>query len=110
MGCCLHSTVSQKFVTLSVTEAEIAAGVMMAQDLLYVYHLVELIGLDINLPMLLEIDNSVAVDIANGWSVKGCTHHVDVCNYFVHELEDKEMMVIKHIPRKTNVLTSLGRM
>ena len=29
--------ITQKFVTLSVTEAKIAAGVMVAQDILYVY-------------------------------------------------------------------------
>jgi hypothetical protein len=29
--------VTQKFVILSVTEAKIAAGVMVAQDMLYVY-------------------------------------------------------------------------
>ena len=28
---------TQKFVTLSVTEAESAAGVMVAQDMLYIY-------------------------------------------------------------------------
>ena len=30
-------SITQKFVTLSVTEAKIAAGVMVAQDMLYVY-------------------------------------------------------------------------
>jgi hypothetical protein len=30
-------SVTQKFVTLSMTEAKIAAGVMVAQDMLYVY-------------------------------------------------------------------------
>ena len=34
----------QKFVTLSVTEAESAAGVMVAQDMLYVYRLMDSIG------------------------------------------------------------------
>jgi hypothetical protein len=29
--------VTQKFVMLSVTEAEIATGVMVAQDILYIY-------------------------------------------------------------------------
>ena len=47
----------QKFVTLSVTEAEIAAGVMVAQDMLCVYHLLELLELNIELPMVLEMEN-----------------------------------------------------
>ena len=75
--------VTQKFVTLSVTEAEIAAGVMVAQDMLYMYHLLESLDLKVELPMVLEMDNLGAVDIANSWSVGGRTHHVDVCNYFL---------------------------
>ncbi len=30
-------SITQKFVTLSVTEAEMAAGVMVAHDMLYMY-------------------------------------------------------------------------
>ena len=37
----------QTFVTLSVTEAEIVTGVMVAQDMLYVYHLLELLELNV---------------------------------------------------------------
>ena len=33
----IHRSATQKFVTLSVTEAESDAGVMVAQDMLYTY-------------------------------------------------------------------------
>ena len=62
---------TQKFVTLSVTEAESAAGVMVAQDMLYVYRLLKSIGLSVELPMLLEMDNKGVVDLDNNWSVGG---------------------------------------
>ena len=68
---------------LSVTEAEIAAGVMVAQDMLYIYRLLESLELEVELPMVLEMDNSDAVDITNSWSVGGRMRHVDVRNYFV---------------------------
>ncbi len=54
----------QKFVTLSVTEAKIASGVMVAQDMLYIYCSLESLKLKMELPMVLEMDNSGAVDIA----------------------------------------------
>ena len=60
---------AQKFVTLSVMEAESAAGVMVAQDMLYVYRLILLMGLEVELPMLLKMDNKRAVGLANNWSV-----------------------------------------
>ena len=93
---------TQKFVSLSVTEAESAAGVMVAQDMLYVYRLLESIGLSVELPMLLEIDNKGAVDLANNWSVGGRTRHVDVRNHFLRELKDEGLIVVKHVPGDEN--------
>ncbi len=63
----------QKFVTLSVTQAEYAAGGMVAQGMLYVYRLMDSIGQTVELPMLLEIDNKGAVNLANNWSMGGET-------------------------------------
>ena len=93
---------TQKFVSLSVTEAESAAGVMVAQDMLYVYRLLESIGLSVELPMLLETDNKGVVDLANNWSVGGRTHHLDVRNHFLHELKDEGLKVVKHVPGDEN--------
>ena len=101
MPICFRS-VTQKFVTLSVTEAEIAAGVMVAQDMLYIYRLLESLELEVELPMVLEMDNSGAVDIANSWSVGGRTRHVDVQNYFLRELKDQGLLVIRHIAGESN--------
>ena len=74
----MFRSATQKTVTLSVTEAETAAGVMVAQDMLYMYRLLTSIGLEVELPMLLEMDNKGAVYLANNWSVGGRTRHVDV--------------------------------
>ena len=52
---------TQRTVTLSVTEVEGAAGVTCAQDMLYVYHLIESLGQKVKLPMVLEMDNKGAV-------------------------------------------------
>ena len=56
---------TQKFVTLLVPEAKIAAGVMVAQDMMYIYQSLESLQLKVELPMILEMD------IANSWSVSG---------------------------------------
>jgi hypothetical protein len=95
-------SVTQKFVTLSMTEAEITSIVMVAQDMLYVYQLLELLELKVELPMILEMDTSGAVDIAESWSIGGRTHHVDVCNYFLCELKDQGLFIIWHTPCNRN--------
>jgi len=61
----------QKVVALSTTEAELMSGTECAQDMLYTMRLIESIGLKVKKPMVLEIDNKGAVDIANNWSVGG---------------------------------------
>ena len=60
---------TQRHVTLSVTEAELSAGVTCAQDMLYVMNLLKSIGLKVKLPMVLEMDNRGALDLAHNWSV-----------------------------------------
>ena len=37
----------------------------------------------VNLPIILEMDNTGAVDIANNWSIGGRTRHVDVRQCFL---------------------------
>ena len=52
--------------------------------------------------MLLKMDNKGAVNLANTWSVGGCTRHVVVRNFFVNELKDEGRLIIKHIPGDEN--------
>jgi hypothetical protein len=59
----IYRSATQKFVTLSVTVAESAAGVMVAQDMLYTYQMLTSMGLQVKLPMVLEMDNKGAVDL-----------------------------------------------
>ena len=93
---------TQKFVTLSVTEAEIAAGMMVAQDMMYGYRILMSLGLKVKTPMILEMDKKGAVDLANNWSVGGRTRHVDVRNNFLRELKDQSLLLVKHVPGGDN--------
>ena len=63
-------SIMQKLCALSVTESELYSGV------LYLMRLVESIGLVVQKPMILRIDNKGAVDLANNWSCGGRTRHV----------------------------------
>jgi hypothetical protein len=85
----------QKVVALSVTEAELMSGTECAQDMLYTMRIVESMGLKVEKPMILEIDNKGAVDLTNNWSVGGRTRHIDTRYYFLREL--KEHNIIKTV-------------
>jgi len=59
-------------------EAETISGVACVQEMLQVMKILLSLGLLVELPMILEIDNKGAVDMANNWSVGGRTKHMDV--------------------------------
>ncbi len=86
---------TQKSVALSVYEADQTAGVLCAQAMLHVWHILESMGLKVNLPMILEMVNKGDVDLANNWSIGGCTRHVDVQQCFLWELKESKVMGIR---------------
>jgi hypothetical protein len=104
----MQRSATQRHVTLSITEAESAAGVTEAQDMVYCHNVLTSIGLKVKLPMVLEMYNKGAVDLASSLSVGGRTRHVDVRMHYLHELKDQGMIMIKHISgedNKTDIFT-----
>ena len=93
---------TQKGVTLSVTEAESAAAVTCAQDMMYAKHIIESLELDVELPMVLEIDNQGAVDLINSWIVGGRTRHTAVRLNYLRELKEQGVMVFRWISGDEN--------
>jgi len=93
---------TQKTVSLSVTESEGSAGVTCVQDMLYTKKVVESMGMKVELPMILEMDNKGAVDLANNWSVGGRTRHVEVRNHFMRELKEQGILKIVWISTDDN--------
>jgi hypothetical protein len=93
---------TQKHVALSVTEAELYAAVSCAQDMLYVMNVLESVELEVELPMILEVDNKGAVGLANNWSIGGRTRHIDVRQCFLRELKEKGILIVKWIAGDKN--------
>lgn len=92
----------QKIVALSVTEAETIAAVQCAQELLLTYKIVKSMGLEVKLPMILEVDNKGAVDLANSWSHGGRTKHMQVRNFWLRELKEKGLIKVVWIAGAEN--------
>jgi hypothetical protein len=87
----------QKCVTLSVTEAEFVSACETAQDMLFAMRVLESMGLNVNKPMRLEMDNQGAVDLANGWSAAGRTRHISTRINFLRELKEEGLIVTQWI-------------
>ena len=92
----------QDSVTLSVTEAELVAATHCAQEMLYVKKVIESIGLKVELPMKLKVDNKGAKDWVNGWGVGGRTRHIGVRFLYLRELKEKNIAVVEWIKSEIN--------
>jgi hypothetical protein len=82
----------QLYSDLLVTESELGSATEVAQDMLFVMQILELMGLRVKKPMLLYIDNKGTKDLANNWSVGGRTRHVEVWMYFLRELKAHDLI------------------
>ncbi len=89
-------------MALSVTDAELYAAFMTAQDMMYILHMLESIELQAQLPMIFEVDNKGAVYLANSWSIGGQTRHIDVHQIFLRKLKEEGKLLIKWLPGKDN--------
>jgi hypothetical protein len=52
--------------------------------------------------MVLEVDNKGTKDLVNNWSAGGCLHHVEVRQFFLHDLKEDGLIVVKWIPTDVN--------
>ena len=94
-------------MTLSVTESELVAVIDCVQDLLFKRRVLESIGLQVELLMVLRVDNRGVVDLVNNWSVTGCMcHSITVRTNFLRELKEQGFIFIC---RKGSQLSKLGK-
>lgn len=78
--------------------------------MLYMYHLLESLKQKVELPMVLEMNNSIAVDIADSWSAGDRPQHVDVQNYLLCKLKDQGLLIIRQISGDVMIWIFLRRM
>ena len=90
--------VMQKVVVLSVTEAELMAGVQHVQGMLYIMRILESIGLKVKKAMVLYIGNKRAVDLANNWSIGRRTRHIETRQHCLYDLKEEDVLKIVWIP------------
>ena len=92
----------QTATTLSVTESELVAAVDCVQDLLFEKRVLESLGLKVETPMILQVDNKGVMDLANNWSVGGRTRHITVRTNFLRELKEQGLLRVEWIPADEN--------
>ena len=98
----VKKSIGQKIVTISVTEAELSAAVECAQEMIFHMNLLESVGLKVEKPMILWVDNKGTVDLINNWSVGGRTRHVETKTWFLRELKENGILRIHWVAGNKN--------
>ena len=94
---------SQRSVTLSSSEAEYVALSEAAKEIKFVYQLLQSIGIEIELPIIVRVDNVRAIFVSENTSTSGRTKHVDIRYRYVNEMVLNGFLKIQFVKTEENV-------
>jgi hypothetical protein len=84
-----------KSVTLSSTEAEYFGTSELAKEVIFAKQILETMGVILEFPIIIEVDNTGAIYIANNYTTGQRTKHIDIRAHFVREfIEDGVLKVV----------------
>ena len=86
----------KKTTTLSVTETETVSGVTCAQEMMYAKNIVESVGLEVELPMILEVGYRGTMMDQN-FASSGRTKHMEIRMLQLEELQEREILDVRWI-------------
>jgi hypothetical protein len=69
--------------------------------MLFIKKIVDLIGISVNLPMIIEINNKGTKDLMNNWRV-GCRTRIDIRYFYICDLKEKGIIQIELIRSEDN--------
>ncbi len=86
---------SQKSVTLSLSEAKFVALSEAVKEVKFVVQVLQSIGIEVELPVVVRVDNVGAIFIAENVTTSQRTKHIDVRYHYVREfVEDGFVKII----------------
>jgi hypothetical protein len=84
-----------KSVTLSSTEAEYVAASEIAKEVIFVKNILDSVGIKVDLPITIRVDNVGAIYLANNYATSQRTKHIDIRAHFLREyIEDGVLKVV----------------
>jgi hypothetical protein len=92
----------QKGVTLSSTEAEYVALSELCTEIVFIKMLIESMGISVELPIHIYIDNVGAMFLANNSTTGQRTKHIDTRYHYVRGLINDKIVTVEFIPTKDN--------
>jgi len=91
-----------KSVTLSSTEAEYVASSEVAKEVIFAKNIIESIGIKIELPINIRVDNVGAIYLANNYATSQRTKHIDIRAHFLREFIKDGILKVVFIRSEEN--------
>jgi hypothetical protein len=93
----------QKSVSLSSSEAEYIALSEVCGEILFLKQVLEFLGVDIDLPIQIMVDNIGAIFLSQNQSVSQRTRHIDVRHHFVRQHIENGVVEVNFVRSEENV-------
>lgn len=93
---------SGKSVTLSSTEAEYFACSEAAKEVMFIKNVLETMGIEVKLPMIIKVDNTGAIYLANNYTAGQRTKHIDIRVHYVREYIHDGIIKIEFVRSENN--------
>ena len=93
---------SGKSVTLSSTEAEYFAISEVAKEILFIRQILESIGIKIQYPIVIKVDNIGAMFLCNNFSTSQRTKHIDIRQHFVRGYIEDDILKVVFVRSEDN--------
>ena len=94
---------SQKVVSLSSAEAEFYACAEAVKEVPFIVQILKFLGIQVKTPVEVTVDNVGAIYMSQNQASSTRTRHVDTCWFYVNDLQDKGMIVVKFVRSEDNV-------
>jgi hypothetical protein len=93
----------QRVVSLSSAEAEFYACAEAVKEVPFLKQLLTFLGIKVQLPIEIRIDNVGAIYMTQGEASTTRTRHMDVRWFYVNDLQDEGIIVVKFVRSEDNV-------
>jgi hypothetical protein len=99
----LWKSKAQKSVTLSSAESEFVALSEAAKEIKFVVMILESMGIIVELPIIVRVDNVGAIFMSENASTSSRTRHVDIRYHFVREFVEEGFIRIVFVRSEANI-------
>ena len=92
----------QKNVTISTTEGDYVSISEVSFEILFVWHIAKDMGINVTLPIIVNVDNAGAIFLSNNKLVGQRTKHIDTRYHFVREYVEDGILKIVYVRSEDN--------